>query len=316
MDERFPTVHRNLGLAYYNKLHEPQRALQSLETAFALNRRDDRVLFELDQLYKKLNHLPAERLAFLEQYGDLVNQRDDLTVEQITLLNLLQRPDEALQLLLGRSFHPWEGGEGKVTRQYVVSLVEIARLCIERGEFEKAVQHLERAQSYPQNLGEGKLFGAQENNIFYYMGCAYEGAGDRERATEWFARAAVGLSEPSSAMFYNDQPPDMIFYQGLALQKLGQTAEAGDLFQKLLKYGQDHMNDEVKIDYFAISLPDFLVFDEDLDERNQAHCHYMIALGSTGLGEKEAANSHFQQVLKIDSSHLGAVLHQQLLTQE
>ena len=42
--------------------------------------------------------------------------------------------------------------------------------------------------------------------------------------------------------------------------------EAQAIFQKLVDYGQNHMDDDVKIDYFAISLPDFLVFDEDLDE--------------------------------------------------
>src|SRR5439155_284463 len=34
LDGHFATVHRNLGLAYYNKLSDPQRALQSFETAF------------------------------------------------------------------------------------------------------------------------------------------------------------------------------------------------------------------------------------------------------------------------------------------
>ena len=47
-DNQIPTVHRNLGLAYYNKLSDSQRALNSLDTAFALDKNDARVLFELD----------------------------------------------------------------------------------------------------------------------------------------------------------------------------------------------------------------------------------------------------------------------------
>ena len=313
LNDQFPTVHRNLGLAYTNKLGDPERALHSLETAFALNSHDARVLFELDQLYKKLNRSPEARLAFLEVHEPLVDQRDDLTVERISLLNLLHRPDDALQLLLNRNFHPWEGGEGKVTRQYVIALVGLARQCIKNGEGETAVSHLQAAQTYPLNLGEGKLHGAQENDIFYTLGCAYEGLGDDKKAKEWFERAAVGLSEPASAMFYNDQPPDMIFYQGLARQKLGQTAAARDIFQKLVDYGQTHIDDEVKIDYFAISLPNFLVFDEDLNQRNHIHCHYMAALGFLGLGKDESALAHFDEALKMDANHLGSVLHRQLL---
>ena len=313
LDDQFPTVHRNLGLAYTNKLGDPQRALGSLETAFSLNPKDARVLFELDQLYKKLNHSSEVRLAFLEQHETLVEQRDDLTIERITLLNLLHRPDEALQLLMSRNFHPWEGGEGKVTRQYVLSLIELARNCIMNEEFETAVQHLQAAQTYPHNLGEGKLHGAQENDIFYYLGCTYDRLGEISNAQEWFARAAIGLSEPTSAMFYNDQPPDMIFYQGLARQKLGQTAAAQAIFQKLVDYGQAHMDDDVQIDYFAISLPTFLVFDEDLNQRNRIHCHYIAALGFTGLGKDEAALTHFDAVRRMDVTHLGSVLHKQLL---
>jgi tetratricopeptide (TPR) repeat protein len=309
LDDQFPTVHRNLGLAYYNKSAEPDRAQQSLATAFALNPNDARVLFELDQLYKKLNVTPSNRLAFLEKHETLVEQRDDLVIERITLLNLLHRPEEALHSLMNRSFHPWEGGEGKVISQYVTSLIEIARRLIEQCQHHEALRYLERAQQYPHNLGEGKLYGAQENNIFYYLGCAQEGLGEMTCAHTFFSRAAVGLSEPTSAIFYNDQPPDMIFYQGLARQKLGQLAEAQAIFQKLVDYGRSHIHDDVTIDYFAISLPNFLVFDEDLNQRNRIHCHYMAALGYTGLGEEAAALAHFHEILKMDVNHLGTVLH-------
>jgi tetratricopeptide (TPR) repeat protein len=313
LDDRFPTVHRNLGLAYYNKLHDPQRTLQSLQAAFALNRSDARVLFELDQFYKKLNRPPMERLETLEQHAELVEQRDDLTIERITLLNLLGRPEEAFRLLTSRHFHPWEGGEGQVTSQYVSSLVEIARRLIRQGDYAEAMQRLEQAQTYPPNLGEGKLYGAQENNIFYYLGCAYEGCGAIDRAGEYFARSATGLREPTSAMYYNDQPPDMIFYQGLARQRLGQADAARAIFQKLVDYGQAHIDDQVQMDYFAVSLPDFLVFDEDLSQRNRIHCHYMIALGYTGLGDQVRAEDHYAEVLGLDAAHLGAALHRQLL---
>jgi tetratricopeptide (TPR) repeat protein len=313
LDGRFATTHRNLGLAYYNKLRDPERALHSFETAFELNPADARVLFELDQLYKKLNRPPVQRLALLERHAALVEQRDDLTIERISLLNLLGRHDQAFDLLAGRTFHPWEGGEGKVTGQYVLSLVELARRAIRQGRHDEAIDRLDRARTYPHNLGEGKLYGAQENNIFYELGRAYAGRGDADRAREAFARAATGLSEPTSAMYYNDQPPDMIFYQGLARQQLGQAAEARAIFQKLVDYGQSRMDDEVTIDYFAVSLPDFLVFEEDLNLRNRIHCHYMIALGYTGMGERAQAEAHFARVLALDASHLGATLHRRLL---
>jgi tetratricopeptide (TPR) repeat protein len=313
LDLRFPTVYRNLGLAYFNKLHNPAHARQAYLRAFALDPSDARVFYEMDQLCKKANRPPAERLADLEKHLDLVTQRDDLSLERITLLNLLGRPGVALETLLTRRFHPWEGGEGRVTGQYVMSLVEQARRFIGRREYPAAIDCLEQAQVYPPNLGEGKLYGAPENHIFYYLGCAFEGLGQADRAQAYLQRAATGLTEPASPLYYNDQPPDMIFYQGLARQKLGRTAEAQQIFQKLIDYGQAHLNDEVTLDYFAVSLPDFLVFEEDLNHRNRLHCHYLMALGYLGLGDHAEARLQFDQVLTMDACHVGATLHRALL---
>ena len=312
LDQHFPTVQRNLGLAYFNKHHDSERALKCFETAFKLNPYDGRVYFELDQLYKRLNRPPAERLSHMQAHLELVEARDDLAIEFITLLNLLARPEEAFRRLMQRNFHPWEGGEGKASGQYVTCLVEMAKTRLAGGETLAAIELLKQAQIYPQNLGEGKLYGAQENNIFYYLGCAYSDLGDEAIARQWFERAATGLSEPASTMYYNDQPPEMIFYQGLALRKLGRLAEAQAIFTRLVDYGQAHLNDKVQMDYFAVSLPDFLVFDVDLNQRNRQHCQYMLGLGSLGLGEAIAAHDHFEAALALDISHLGVSLHRRM----
>ena len=66
------------------------------------------------------------------------------------------------------------------------------------------------------------------------------------------------------------------------------------------------------MDYFAVSLPDLQLFDEDLSLRNRAHCEYLIGLGSCGLGDRERARKCFDAVLKINRSHQGAILHRQL----
>ncbi|MCB0156510.1 MAG: DUF5107 domain-containing protein [Caldilineaceae bacterium] len=312
LDPSVPTVHRNLGLAYVNKRSDLDAGLAAYEEAFALDPADARVFFELDQLRKKCNHPPAARLDALEQHAALVAQRDDLTIETISLLNWRGRHDEAFRRIMARHFHPWEGGEGKVTGQYVLTLVEQAKAHLDASKPHAAIDCLERAQVYPENLGEGKLHGAQENNIFYYLGQAHAALGEMEMARAIWERAATGLSEPSSAMFYNDQPPDMIFYQGLARRALGREDEARIIFNKLIDYGRVHMDDDVQIDYFAVSLPDFLVFDEDLQQRNQTHCHYMIALGHLGLGETDAAGAHFDAILALRADHLGAQIHRGL----
>ena len=64
------------------------------------------------------------------------------------------------------------------------------------------------------------------------------------------------------------------------------------------------MRDEVKMDYFAVSLPDFLIFDEDYTKKNQAHCYYLMALANIGLGNQEKAEEFLKKALVIEPSHM------------
>ena len=49
---------------------------------------------------------------------------------------------KAYDLINSRKFHPWEGGEGKVTSQYLLCRVELAKIAIREGRFAAAVRLL------------------------------------------------------------------------------------------------------------------------------------------------------------------------------
>lgn len=312
LDGNFPTVRRNLALAYYNKQENPTGALAELELAFQLDTSDARILMELDQLYKKMGRSFESRLELLNKYPESVNNRDDLYLEMVTLYNMSGNYEKALEMIMLRTFHPWEGGEGKVTGQYIFSHTELAKKAISKSESEMAIEHLKATENYPHNLGEGKLYGARENDIHFWMGRAYEGLKDEAMAKQYWHSAARGSDEPSTAMFYNDQQPDKIFYKGLALLKLCRTAKAYECFNKLKEHGETHLHDAFKIDYFAVSLPDLLIWDDNLNRRNELHCRYLIGLGLLGLGQIKEAGEQFQMIRKMDINHAGALIHQHL----
>lgn len=305
----FASVMRNLGIACYNRLHQGEKALQYFEKAFFADTSDARVLFELDQLYKALNYNVKRRLDFLKQYAPLVLQRDDLYLELVTLYNVCGEYEEAMHFLANRKFHPWEGGEGKVTGQYVQAKMGLAKKSIANRQYNDAIRLLEEACAYPVNLGEGKLPGTQENDILYWLGTAYEYLNDKKTAEDYWLQASVGIAEPAAAIYYNDPQPDTIFYQGLSLLKLKRAKEAHARFGNLIAYGQQHMDDNVKMDYFAVSFPGLMILDDDLNKRNRVHCHYVMALGYTGLGEVEKAAWHFNAISDMDISHQGTHVH-------
>ncbi len=313
IDDTFATVHRNLSLAYHNKKHDTAKALASLEKAFELDRSDSRVLMELDQLYKLTNKSYKERLDLLEKHLPLVQDRDDVYLERITLYNQLGEYEKAKELISQRQFHPWEGGEGKTVGQFLLCHLALAKKALIDGRYNEALQLVNNTETYPHNLGEGKLYGTQENDIHYLQGCAFEGLGMNEQAQKKFKQATVGISEPVQAIFYNDPQPDKIFYQGLAWLKLDDTAKAEQIFKRFISFGNEHMNDEIKIDYFAVSLPDLLVFDQDLNLKNQIHCKYLIGLGNLGLGNYKDAEKYFNEVLELNINHQGAQEHLKMI---
>ena len=302
LDPQFPTVWRNLALARFNKQDRREEALAYMERAFSLDEGDARVLMELDQLYKRLQKPHAERLVFLQKYPKLLQQRDDLRLEEITLLNQVGLYGDAKVLLDCHQFHPWEGGEGKVSGQYQICRVELAKKSLtpnpspkERGvdssAKDEAFKLLEECLVFPPHLGEGKLYGAQDNDILYFLGRYEEGT--------------AGPTEPAAAMYYNDAKPDKIFYAGLCYRKLGQEDKARSLFHKLVNYGKQHIFDHVTMDYFAVSLPDLLIWEDSLDTKNLIHCKYMLALGYLGLGDTEKALRYLSEVEALDINHQG-----------
>ncbi|MCH9275905.1 DUF5107 domain-containing protein, partial [Bifidobacterium amazonense] len=102
LDPGFPTVHRNLALAYYNKRGDAaaiQSARHEIERAYELDETDARVFLEADQLHRKIGWTYAQRLAEFEKHLDVVAERDDLTIEYLTVLNLTGNYARAYELM-------------------------------------------------------------------------------------------------------------------------------------------------------------------------------------------------------------------------
>ena len=357
LDPQFPTVWRNLALARFNKQGRQEEALQYMERAFNLDDDDERILMELDQLCKRLHHSHKERLARLQKYPRLIQRRDDLVLEEITLLNQVGRYEEAMQKLDAHTFHPWEGGEGKVPAQYQICRTERAKRLLSEElrvkseecdtdtegvateeafmalhpSLHEAITLLKECLEYPRHLGEGKLYGAQENDFYYLLGIAYDKLANsaaanssfstlhssfKDKARECWENATKGTQEPAAAMYYNDAKPDKIFYQGLALRRLGREDEAHARFYRLINYGKQHIYEglrdgeqkpgrEPSTDYFAVSLPDLLIWEDSPATKNLIHCKYMLALGYYGMGDKEHAQRYLKEAEELDNNHQG-----------
>ena len=307
-EPEFAPVHRLLGIYAWNKQQDALKAHQYLSQAVALEPDNARFLFELDYLNKLLATPVGQRLQQLESRKTVVFQRDDLTVELLSLWNGLGYYDEAAKVLGERVFHPWEGGEGKATGQYLLNQVHRALAAIGREELSAAVSLLQQALSYPHNLGEGRLPGQTDNDIWYLLGYCAQRQEHHDEAQRYFARATRGGSTLDAGRYYNDQPVDYLFWQGMALKKLGKSDDAEQLFKSFLQWVASQRDHVPEVDFFAVSLPDLVVLDTPAEAKHQQHCLFITALGHLGLGDLSACQQALDALLQQNPAHDKALL--------
>jgi tetratricopeptide (TPR) repeat protein len=304
-DPLFAPLHRNLGLAYWNQQSDPKKARQAYEHAVDLAPSDARLAYEYDQLRRKLNDAPATRLAAVEKNLGLVLGRDDFCVEYLSLLNLQEQHQRALELLTSRRFHPWEGGEGKVLAQYRIAQIGIGRKELENGNPAAALDHFNAASQPPPNLGEEFHYLQARSDLNYWKGRALQLLGGRREEAEAAYKASASEAQDFKEMAVTSYSA-FTYYRGLSLRALGRESEADQLFAGLRERGRELQQLPGTIDYFATSLPNMLVFEEDLTQRNRLDGQFLEGLALLAQGNPAAAKTLFAQILDLDASHYQA----------
>jgi tetratricopeptide (TPR) repeat protein len=304
LDPKFPTAWRNLGIAYFNVEHDGQKARQALYHARTCSPDDARILYEEDQLRKRLGDDPRDRLANMEAHRELVGRRDDLSVELAALYNQLDRPADAIALLLSRQFQPWEGGEGLVLGEFVRAQLQLGRGRLKAGDYPGAIRCFEAADHPPESLNEARHLLANSSNIQYWLGEGWAAAGDAARARTHWERAVRQRGDFQQMQVRGVS--EMTYWSAMAMRKLGREAEAESLFGEILNYAEELEKQPPKIDYFATSLPTMLLFDEDLAKRQHVTATFLRAQALLGLGRNAEARAALDEVHRLDRSHMGA----------
>lgn len=296
LDPAFSISWRNLGIAYFNIRKDARRSLEAYEKAFSCNPEDARLLYELDQLRKRMGVSASQRLSTLQKHPALRERRDDLSIEFITLVNETDQSVKALELLSSRRFNPWEGGEGLASGQYVWAHLLLGRSQLHQGHPQEALAHFASAREYPHNLGEGKHLLTSEMHLDYFTGVALSQLRRTDEARKYWSKA-VGGESPTTWMTY---------YRALSLEALGRQPEARQMLGEMRALAEKQMDRKIKIDYFATSLPNFLLFEDDLEKRNRIDCRFMIALVELAEGHTDRATTLLKEVLSLDPNHLAA----------
>ena len=188
---------------------------------------------------------PEHRLDRLLDARGLVETRDDATIALAHLLLTAGRLEEARALLLGRTFQPWEGGEGEVLRAWD----RLCRLAAARPTG-SAVAAVDAALDPPVSLGEARHPLASTAALYLLRGDALAAVGDRDAAlAAWEDAARDGDFLAMSA----DPHSEATYSSVLALRRLGRTDEARRRTDSLRAWVDALEAAPVAVDYFATS---------------------------------------------------------------
>jgi tetratricopeptide (TPR) repeat protein len=265
-------------------------AVASLEKAVALDGKDARALFELDQFYEAAGTDPATRLSRLEKNPAVVAGNDNALAREVGLLVRTGRLEKALELLSSHHFHVWEGG-GEIHGLWIEANLALGRRKLERKDAQGALASFQRALEYPANLDVGPpSSGAGSAKVFFHLGQAQKALGRAADAAVSFQKSAAfstGLNEQA-------------YYASSALAELGRPDEARARFEDLARRAQDALSSAPAADFFE-------KFGERQSARTRlANLHFLYGLGLAGLGRKTEAQAELAKALDLDPGHLEA----------
>jgi tetratricopeptide (TPR) repeat protein len=284
IDPGLARVHRNLAFAYARAKGDLAAAVASQEKAVALEKREPRLYYELDQYLAWTGAPLATRLARLSESPETVASRDITAGRRARVQLLMGRDEEALETLGRTRFRVWEGGSG-IHSAYVAARLERGRRLLAEGDASAALEEFRGTVEIPTRIEVGHGVGAHLAAVHHHVGLALEKLGRKEEAAAAFRESA-------------DAPavvPEGQYWIGRSLEKLGRAAEARSRFERL-----------------AATEPRAVDAARPLEVRMEARegrgaDFYAKALGLLGLGRGARARAALASALEANPDDVGAV---------
>ena len=272
----YSVLDRNLGVYAWRVKRDRKAAAGFYAQALQLAPGDYRLYTDLDEIYAQLGDT-AHRADVFAKAPAAVLDRDTVRVRRALLDVEQRRYDQALVLLTGHRFKPWEGGE-VVRRIYVRANLEQGKSKLRARRAQEAEAAFRRALEYPADLGVGKPDKPHDEQALYWLGEALEAEGKRNGARQaWGEAVAEGKA---AGPFGRDSSGEPQVCAALALDKLGRTSE-----------GQKILND-------LASGPS----KKNAGKNAGAYDFYVAGLAERARDHAHQAGSDFRRALELDPS--------------
>jgi tetratricopeptide (TPR) repeat protein len=272
-------------------------------------------------MYEQNGVSPSQRLGIIEQHAPVIN-RDDVISREINLDIFAGKYDSAIGLMKSRFFRSWEGGQRySLGDSWVNANILRGRSYLAEKKYQEALADFQSAAQIPANLQDaaGNVSG-RASEISYWIGVAQESLGNAKAAEQSWHDAANPPAAVQNAGFAGRGggrggrgrgslgglaagvrvPDAALYYQALALQKLGESEKANGIFQQLIA-------SESKISAAAgpsdgASNPEAAL----AQHLQMADAYFLAGLGYLGINDKAAAQQRFNRALILCPDYLAA----------
>lgn len=171
--------------------------------------------------------------------------------------------------------------------QYSRACLLLAHQALRLGDLQGAAGHLKQAQQPPASLSEARHLLANTGQLDYWMGVTAKAEGDMAEAERWIERAA--RSGTDFQQMRVQSVSENTLWSVLALKELGRLDEATQRILQMEEHAQRLLQTEPEIDYFATSLPELLLFEENGRERRDHFARLLQAQAALGRGGGDIA---------------------------
>ena len=291
-DPMLAMAYRNLGWGYYRHSKDLGKAIPYYEKAIALDNSNAIFYTELDKLYELNNSSIENRMKIFEGNQDVVRQRDDAFVQQITVLTLAGRAEESVKYLEGKKFS-YREGTSRVRETIIDAHLQLGMKYLDEKKYQQALEEFFLAQVPDEEAGSAR-YGNRNIQVDYYIARAYLALKNKAKAKAYFEKAAsANVSGRIGIMNY---------YKGLSLLELKDKKRAKVVFNQLIEKGieQIELKPENAGEFFAI------FGERDAESTRISMAYTLRGLGYKGLGEQTKANEDLKKAVELSESNLWA----------
>jgi len=304
----FYIPYRCLAVAYYSHLGKAAEALPYQKKAVELKPNDEQLLNEVSFLMASVGVPGEERAAYIKANMP-ADCGDDIVLELAKAYNACGKYDEALEVMLGHTFTPGEGGEFAIAETYMFGRFAAGRKELKAGNYEKALEYFKASMEIPANLHAGFWNESVTVPFRYYQADALAKLGRDDEAKE----IIDAISKIDNRGMWN-MGGEFTYYTAKIAKLAGKEMEAQSIIRKAILSWEEQMADKRGMGprerggrFFYLS------FIDDPIAIKQANLYSMMGYGMMYNGEIEKAKEFFKKSLAINPDNAKSALELELL---